>query len=555
MKLFLTLIVLPLIAILLVNPGGEFPLNDDWSYALSVRHFVETGRLQLSSWPAMSLIWQVIYSGLICKLIGFSFLHLREITLAIAVLNNIVFYALFRRVGVRSPLALLATLAIFFNPVYFNLAFTFMTEVHFLFWFGLSLLCIAQQKLRWVFVASIFASLAFLIRQHGLLVPAAFVTAQAWLVLCKKKTARDGAAAVMAMTILPFITYAVFQYWYIGIHGSTPSYARKLDLLTELNWQQVTLNLWGSVSYLAWFLLPVTLVVAAKLWNRRYWIPAVVLAVAIIAWHMVIPTPETALASVEVSYRNQMPYLLNIVHNFGLGPITLKDIYRDNVLAPNPLPIAFWWGVTALVGVGTILMLILVTRRIRNGGLKNQMALFSFFLLGGLILLEILISPEKDGGLFDRHLLIYILPATILLLPSSDPNTVTPSRTTWGLGLVTLSLFSFYSIAGTHDYLAWNRARWEGLHYLMTDLKIPPDQIDGGFEFNGWLTSDTFPPQGNSFRYKRNSWWVAQDRYKVFWKMTPMYEDSFTVIRTIPYTSWLRFGTHSITIARRNDLD
>lgn len=553
MKPILTLVVLPLIAILLVNPSGNFPLNDDWSYALSVNHWVDTGHLQLSTWPAMSLVWQVIYSGLICKLIGFSFLHLREITLGIALANNLIFYTLFRRLKIRKSLAILATFTIFLNPIYFNLAFTFMTEVHFMFWFGLSILCLTRPGMRWVVAASIFASLALLIRQHGLLIPAAFIAAQLWQVVDKRESAREGMRRSIAMAAIPLITYIAFQYWYIEVHGSTPSYARKLTLLTEFNWQQFTLNLWGSVSYLAWFVLPVTFVLAAPALKRRYWIVGLTLIATIVIWHFIIPTSETALASVEAPYRRQMPYLLNIVYNFGLGPITLKGIYRDNVLAPNPLPLSFWWGVTGVVGLGVILFLTRVVKCIRSGILRHPIALFSFFLLGGLILLEILISPEKDGGLFDRHLLNYLLPALILVLPSCDNPS--EQKSAWTASILCLAVFSFYSIAGTHDYLAWNRARWEGLNGLMTDLNIPPDRIDGGFEFNGWYTSDTFLPQARSFRYKRDTWWVVSDDYKVFWQMTPMYEDSYTTIRAIPYTSWLHFGQRSIILARRNDLD
>ena len=42
------------IAILLVNPLGEFPLNDDWGYARVVQQLVETGEYDPGTWPVMN---------------------------------------------------------------------------------------------------------------------------------------------------------------------------------------------------------------------------------------------------------------------------------------------------------------------------------------------------------------------------------------------------------------------------------------------------------------------------------------------------------------------
>ena len=46
------------------------------------------------------------------------------------------------------------------------------------------------------------------------------------------------------------------------------------------------------------------------------------------------------------------------------------------------------------------------------------------------------------------------------------------------------------TIGATHDYLSWNRVRWQALHNLMQEPQISPNDIDGGFEFNGWYLYD-----------------------------------------------------------------
>ena len=47
------------------------------------------------------------------------------------------------------------------------------------------------------------------------------------------------------------------------------------------------------------------------------------------------------------------------------------------------------------------------------------------------------------------------------------------------LGMATLTAML------THDYLAWNRVRWQALDQLVRAENIAPSRIDGGFEFNG----------------------------------------------------------------------
>jgi hypothetical protein len=48
-------------------------------------------------------------------------------------------------------------------------------------------------------------------------------------------------------------------------------------------------------------------------------------------------------------------------------------------------------------------------------------------------------------------------------------------------------MIGFYSAGGTHDYLSWNRARWQAVDYLMNEKHISIHHIDGGYEVNGWL--------------------------------------------------------------------
>jgi hypothetical protein len=46
--------------------------------------------------------------------------------------------------------------------------------------------------------------------------------------------------------------------------------------------------------------------------------------------------------------------------------------------------------------------------------------------------------------------------------------------------MVILLIYGGFSIAATHDYLSWNRVRWEALNNLMETTQTPPEKIYGG---------------------------------------------------------------------------
>jgi hypothetical protein len=106
---------------------------------------------------------------------------------------------------------------------------------------------------------------------------------------------------------------------------------------------------------------------------------------------------------------------------------------------------------------------------------------------------------------------------------------------------ILISILAFFSTSATHDYLSWNRARWDALDYLVEQKETPPDRIDGGFEFNGWH----FDP-GSEVKPKRR-WWVYDDTYMVTFGPVRGYE----TIKRFPYDRWLSMDEGSILILKR----
>jgi hypothetical protein len=75
------LIALWILMSALVNPVGDFPLNDDWTYALAVKSILQIGRFALPSSATTNTFAQAYWGALFCLPFGFSFTALRFSTL------------------------------------------------------------------------------------------------------------------------------------------------------------------------------------------------------------------------------------------------------------------------------------------------------------------------------------------------------------------------------------------------------------------------------------------------------------------------------------------
>src|SRR5215218_6973209 len=109
----------------------EVPLIDDWTYAWSVEHFLQTGELRMLEWSAHYPLAQILWGALFSRLLGFSFAVLRLSTLVLAWAGLLALYGTLRELGIRPLLASLGTLLLWCNPVFFVLSHSFMTDVPF----------------------------------------------------------------------------------------------------------------------------------------------------------------------------------------------------------------------------------------------------------------------------------------------------------------------------------------------------------------------------------------------------------------------------------------
>src|SRR5260221_6336321 len=112
-------------------PGRqEFPLFDDWAFARSAKIFVDGGGIDYGQWAAMPQWGMWLWSLPFVRALGPSFVVFRVSTIILSWLGllafaNLCVHALEGQVW----LAAFVTALVAFNPLFFTLSGTFMTDV------------------------------------------------------------------------------------------------------------------------------------------------------------------------------------------------------------------------------------------------------------------------------------------------------------------------------------------------------------------------------------------------------------------------------------------
>lgn len=526
----LVLLMALLLGTLLVNPSGDFPLNDDWAYAKSVKHLVETGELMLVNWPAMTLVAQIYWGALFCWLFGFSFTVLRMATLLTSLLTVFVFYRLAAGLTTDRRLALFVALLLLLNPLYFSLSFTFMTEVHFQLVFLLSVAgfvaYLHTARLGWLMLAMVFSVIATLIRQTGLFVPLIFAP------VCALHYGRSRASLLAGLPLLAAaLTMLGYNLWLKYGVDYPVNIGRISDLwytLRQYRLHQLVEKGSSFLYYLGLFVLPVVVLLSNRIRRvaRRLPLPVWVLLLFV---------------SLTIAYFHSGFPFGNVLYNLGLGPKLVKDTYWEQNIDPQ-LPGALWLAglrILGWLGISGLLFLLLgqgvLRSRLRPG--SPLIGKIRIGLLG--VVLIFLAFHTVLPSYYDR----YILPPLSLTLLVVLPLASRYSRRALAGALTVLGILALFSLLATHDYLAWNRARWSAVDYLINERGFSIRQIDAGVEVNAWLNGEgggfhPVDPGGPGW------WFVTDEEYLLsFGPVGP-----YPRIASFAYSRWLPPGQDSLHV-------
>lgn len=463
-------------AVILVNPLGEFPSVDDWSYAAAVRALVERGEIRFSDWTGVNLLSQVFWGGLFALPFGVSYTALRISTLVAALLGAFALFRLVRDAERPVSIALLAALLFLFNPIFFALSFSFMSDVPFvaaqtgamLFLFaGLRSGSRSMSTVGWV-----LALVALLCRQAALAIPIAY--AGAYLV---KHGLR---AKTVLIALLPVAALAGAQWGYVAwlnasgrmpaLYGASPLASGSLSFFVGRIFELERYVFF----YLGLFLIPISVPAVGAIAHALPRKLAVTLLVAV--------TVITAVVAVTAIHAGLiMPIWPHTWHAAGLAADSA------GVNAPKVFSVA----ATVLSVLGGVLLFICVARATYDAvsatparGLASWG--FVFGVIGALALMAVL---SLINFKYDRYLLP-IVPWLALLVALSirappNWNTLIPRWSLLASGAF-LAGMAWYSIVNEHNHMAEKRVR-AGAIIDLTAQGVPRDTIDPGWVFNGEL--------------------------------------------------------------------
>jgi hypothetical protein len=518
----LILLLMFVTALVLTNPWGDFPLNDDWSYGQAVQGLVSSHQYRLTNWTSMPLLTQVLWGALFSLPAGFSFTALRLSTLFLSLAALLFLMLLVRSRDERLLPALLAPLLLLFNPVYLDLSHTFMTDVPFVaLTLGSILLLVrgADRGSRLLLgLGMCLAVLATLLRQTGVLIPTAFGIGY---LSSRGINVRRTLLAVgsVALTVLSLAAYTL---WLSTIGRLPTGYYAQWTQVSSLFAsglpgiaRQVASSLLITYIYLGLFTLPFALLFVKGIPKKRL---AVLLAVSA--------------ALLGMARLLHVGFAGNILSDRGVGPFTLAHTDRFAAFSGSVGSMAAI-GVLALVGGA--LLLEMLARSVRNTRSSRLTTVC-------LSLAALTLASLSFVSQFDRYMLLYL---PLLLIPASvELRKHPPTRPAVVAAFTATLAYAAFSVSAVHDYMAWNRARWQAITYLTSDLAVPAERLDGGFEFNGLYTySENYVRVAN-----KSPWWVKDDEYVIAFDVLPGYD----VSRAYPVRTWLPAGIKRIYVLRRS---
>jgi hypothetical protein len=512
-----------LIAIVL-RPFQNTPFIDDWVYSWPVQHLLDTGTFLFPEYLGNPILTQMLWGALFCLPFGFSLAALRVSTWVLAVIAVCGLYLLVVEAGGRRRAALVSAAILGFYPVFFILSPTFMTDVPFLATMLWSTLLFARalgrrsDLLVWLSAALCAASVGC--RIIGVGVAASMIATLLF------HTGRWGRRINV---LLPPALVGLFAGWLLV--WTRERVFRSADITWLPNSPQQRLaNLRYAIDF-----LPTSLVATLLFVLVLVGIALLPLAVGVL--HRAL-LRRTALFVLLVA----TAWLA--AKRIGLGvwmPLEPGEVWAWREIGAAASFVPGWkpdavprWATAAVMtlalGSAGTLVAAWPARKLRE---------VDKFLLWQVAMQVFLVAVLWLT--YDRCGLVFVPLAAALLLSREVPLSI-------GRTIPCIIVYALITLAGARDHLEYNEAVWSAV----TDLRasgVRPADIDGGYVVNGWLQY-LHPDDA----YRDASGRIIVPMVNDFAELPYMIADrprsDRTVIRTYPYSGWLRPGGRVYVLKR-----
>jgi 4-amino-4-deoxy-L-arabinose transferase-like glycosyltransferase len=447
------------------------PVVDDWAYAWSVERLLQTGHLLVLVRSSCYPIVQILWGALFARVAGFSFAALRLSTVVLAIFCCCAIYLTLREFGVSVRVSLLAAWTVALNPIFFVLAFTYMTDVPFLSLSSIGLFFYVSgfrrdrpARLWW---GTLFLVLAFLIRQIGVLLPLA-----AFAAVDRRSLSWS---AVRRYWLPPAVGCAAVAVLWFALPIAFGRLAVIDDRVDNLRW---ILSM-GVLGYTSWNI--------DILWTIAFPLaPLLLCQFTRPRRAIVILGVSTAVIVVMKLLAIEIPTPLHDGQTWSLQSLLLST----NLIGGQLPPSASWVHVAPVLKVaGTVLVVSLLAS---VGSLVRSAVNWRptrVLLAAGLLHLAII---NVAWLYYDRYYLVFtptlallaVAPFAALPARSANPTSPTGRMRTWP-ALVLLCVWAFISVTGTRYVLANNAAQVA----MARDLEakgVAPADINAGYPWTAW---------------------------------------------------------------------
>lgn len=543
---FLSLLVIPVFA--------DVPATDDWVYARSVEILLEESELRIFDLSVVTLVFQVIWGAYFVLIFGpitdSAFGALRLSTIVLTAISIPAVYGICRQLGVDRAKSTLGAAVYAFNPLTYSLSFTFMSDPQFstlmviaswLYVKGLDRDKIDGRAIIW---GSVVASLAFLVRQQGLLIPFAvgvyLVASRRW------SFGRDGLLLAGRVAGIPALTLVAYGLWLTLIHGVPEQQGEFVDRILEAGLEDSRLLIgrliFITVAYIGLFVLPITLSTFVSL--QRWRLPRTVSGnIFLVIWSSIIVVG----AVIFFNQGRVMPYIQQFLGLHGVGP---TDIVGGRPLALSPR----WAKPLTLVCLGSAALFgLMVAQRIGQRP-SAQRASVSLFVVIGLFQVFGVLPPSyhfRDWIISVDRYLLPVVPFAICLAIWAIRDVSINSARAWGLA----SVIAVFSVIATRDFIVFEDETWSFARQAV-NVGVPLTKLDAGPSWDGYHLYEDALEQGIVQTTPWGPWWTylfapsTDSTYVVGSKPA----EGYVVVDEREYSSWLLADPPKLYLMRRETI-
>jgi 4-amino-4-deoxy-L-arabinose transferase-like glycosyltransferase len=527
----------------------QAPVSDDWVYARSVEILLRDHHLRILDLTVVTLVFQVFWGGAFAWLLGIGFGALRVSTLVLVAGGGLALYGLCRECGVARGRAALGAAVYLFNPIAFVLAYSFMSDQPFAALLLVATYCYVRgfreqvANGRWLLAGSVAASLAFLVRQQGALIPFAVVV---FLVVGRRlHVDRASARLVALIAFVPAATMLDYYVWLKFDHGVPSRQDDFMRAVRAAGWNGTRLLVerltFIEAMYVGFFVLPIA--AAALIAVPRLFRLSSPFGTALFGGWVALVVAGLALFGRD---GRRMPYVGQFLGSWGLGPADLQG-GRPQLIDPGVLD----WA-TGVCAVATLVVGLALCRRL--GAPTEHRSAAGLTLAIGLWQVVGMLPASfafRDWTIsLDRYLLP-LLPIGIVLGLWALRDVPLATPVAW----VVVGAYAVFAVAGTRDFLVFQDATW-ALARQANAMGVPNERLDAGSSWDGYHLWEYSQAHGVSARTANGPWWVylfapATDSSYVV-SGAPL--DGYDIVTQVPYSSWLQRQPVSLYLLRRSDV-